>query len=177
MKRFILGLSGLGICVLCFVAGNYASKREVEALVTPAVAEDTDVRVVKNSDGSRDVYIRSGNGFITRHRFGTDATLFSRSAYRVDEAGNPMTCRIYDPDGKEAAKVLYGYRRNNGKLAEERVFNSRTKVVDQTGKEVPMYRMIYQEDGEKLSFYLDEEKPVIDIAQRLDSPFRNPFVN
>ncbi|RYD26272.1 MAG: hypothetical protein EOP87_23005 [Verrucomicrobiaceae bacterium] len=177
MKKFAAGMSGLGICVLCFVAGMNTPKPGVADVMKPAAVEDPDVRVVKNQDGSRDVFIRSGSSLITRHRFGTDAKLFSRSAYRVDYAGNPMSCKIYDPDGGEVLKVVYGYRRKDGKLVEERVFNTRTKTVDKDGKELPVHRMIHLDDGETLSIFPDEADSGLDIARRVDSPFRNPFVN
>ena len=66
----------------------------------------------------------------------------------MDAHGNPMNCKIYDGQKTEMFKSRYGYRKSDGLLVEEQMFDSRVKRVDpNTGEEMPVRRFIYIYDA------------------------------
>ena len=61
------------------------------------------------------------------------------TVYRMDEQGNPRSCKIYDGQQQELYKVRYGYDKQWGRLVEEQMFDSRVKRIDpNTGEEMPV---------------------------------------
>ena len=48
----------------------------------------------------------------------------------MDPHGNPTGCKIYDGQKNEMYKTSYGYRKSDGQLVEERMFDSRVKRID-----------------------------------------------
>ncbi|MES2983274.1 MAG: hypothetical protein V4727_13255 [Verrucomicrobiota bacterium] len=66
----------------------------------------------------------------------------------MDKHANPTGCKIYDGDGNELYKFSYGYDKKTGRLAEERMFDSRVKRIDpKTGDEMPVRRFLYSYDA------------------------------
>jgi len=107
------------------------------------------VRVMRHDDGSRTVFTRSpDNRVLTKNTFTANGAKFLRTVYRMDEHGNPMNCKIYDGQGNEMFKSRYGYRKSDGLLVEEQMFDSRVKRTDpNTGEEMPVRRFIYNYDA------------------------------
>ena len=48
----------------------------------------------------------------------------------MDSNSNPVSCTIYDGANNLLFKVSYGYRKSDGQLVEERMFDARNKRVD-----------------------------------------------
>jgi len=57
-------------------------------------------------------------------------------------------CKTYDGQKTELFKTSYGYRKSDGLLVEERMFDSRVKRINpDTGEEMPIRRFIYTYDA------------------------------
>jgi hypothetical protein len=107
------------------------------------------VRVMRHDDGSRTIFTRSpDNRTLTKKTYTGNGALFLVTIYRMDAHGNPMNCKIYDGQKTEMFKSRYGYRKSDGLLVEEQMFDSRVKRVDpNTGEEMPVRRFIYTYDA------------------------------
>lgn len=106
------------------------------------------MRVMRHQDGSKTQLTRSpDNKTITKIKKNANGVLIMRTIYRMDDAGNARSCKIYDGMGTELFKVSYGYRKSDGQLVEERMYDSRTPRMDpNTGKEMPVQRVLYTYD-------------------------------
>lgn len=107
------------------------------------------VRVTRHDDGSRTVFTRSpDNRVLSKKTFTANGSLFLITIYRMDPHGNPLNCKIYDGQKNEMYKSRYGYRKSDGQLVEEQMFDSRVKRTDpNTGEEMPVRRFIYNYDA------------------------------
>jgi hypothetical protein len=107
------------------------------------------VRVTRHDDGSRTVFIRSpDNRTLSKKTYTANGEMFLLTVYRMDANGNPMNCKIYDAQKTEMFKSRYGYRKTDGFLVEEQMFDSRVKRIDpNTGDEMPVRRFIYTYDA------------------------------
>ncbi|MBG7608356.1 MAG: hypothetical protein IZT59_10055 [Verrucomicrobia bacterium] len=107
------------------------------------------VRVMRHDDGSRTIFTRSpDNRVLTKKTFTANGALFLVTIYRMDAHGNPMNCKIYDGQKNEMFKSRYGYRKSDGRLVEEQMFDSRVKRIDpNSGEEMPVRRFIYNYDA------------------------------
>lgn len=116
----------------------------------PDEVEGPFVRVMMNEDGSRTVFRKSpDNRTINKKTYSPNGTLTLLTVYRMDANGNPLSCRISDGQKQELFKVIYGYDKRNGRLVEERMFDSRVKRIDEnTNKEMPVRRFIYTYDAQ-----------------------------
>jgi hypothetical protein len=125
--------------------------------VIPAYADEIgfdavdgpNVRVMRHNDGSKTIFTRSpDNRSLTKRTYGPKGVVKMLTIYRMDEHGNPTGCKIYDGNKNELYKFSYGYRKTDGKLAEERMFDSRVKRIDpKTGNEMPVRRFLYYYDA------------------------------
>ena len=130
-------------------------------LVTSACSETADfqavdgpnVRVMRHDDGSRTIFSRSPDArTLTKKTYSGKGDLFLVTVYRMDALGNPMNCKIFDGQEKkfrrELFKCRYGYRKSDGQLVEEQMFDSQVKRIDpNTGEEMPVRRFIYTYDA------------------------------
>jgi hypothetical protein len=107
------------------------------------------VRVMRHDDGSRTIFSRSPDArTLTKKTYSGKGALFLVTVYRMDAQGNPMNCKIYDGRKNEMFKSRYGYRKSDGKLVEEQMFDSRVKRMDpNTGEEMPVRRFFYTYDA------------------------------
>lgn len=103
------------------------------------------VRVMRHHDGSRTHFTRTpDNRTLTKRKFSANGALTMLTAYRMDPNGNPIGCRISDGQNNLLFKVSYGYRKSDGQLVEERMFDARvTRRDPNTGKEMPVQRICY----------------------------------
>lgn len=108
------------------------------------------VRVTRHADGSRTRFTRSADKTeLTKKKYSPNGRITMVTVYVMDKMGNPLSCKIYD--GKESLmyKVRYGYRKSDGKLVEEQMFDARVKRTDPaTGKEMPVQRVLYVYDAQ-----------------------------
>lgn len=107
------------------------------------------VRVIRHADGSRTRFTRTpDNTMLTKKKYGPNGVMNMVTIYQMDKFGNPLSCKIYDGDKNLLFKVAYGYRKSDGQLVEERMFDARVKRMDpKTGKEMPVQRICYLIDG------------------------------
>lgn len=107
------------------------------------------VRVMRHDDGSRTIFTRSPDGrTLTKKTYTGNGALYLVTIYRMDSSGNPMNCKIYDGQKTEMYKSRYGYRKSDGLLVEEQMFDARVKRIDpNTGEEMPVRRFIYTYDS------------------------------
>ena len=102
------------------------------------------------------------------------------TVYRMDEKGNALGAKIFDGKKEELFKVSYGYRKSDGVLVEERMFDSRNRRISpEDGTELPVWRFIHTRD--------DNGKPAgriemkgkgaseSDVVPKEDPTFVNPF--
>jgi len=107
------------------------------------------VRIIRHADGARTRFTRTpDNTTLTKKQFSPNGVVTMVTVYTM-KLGNPIGCKIYDGDKNLLFKVSYGYRKSDGKLVEERMFDARVKRTDpHTGKEMPVQRICYLYDGQ-----------------------------
>ena len=108
------------------------------------------VRIIRHSDGSRTRFTRTAdNRTLTKRKTGPNGTLVMVTVYRMDPHGNPIGCKIFDGRNNLLFKVSYGYRKADGLLVEERMFDARQKRTDpHSGEEMPVQRVCYVYDAQ-----------------------------
>lgn len=111
------------------------------------------VRMLRHEDGSRTMFTRTpDNKRMTKKKFSSGGVLNMKSDYWMNSNGDPMGCKIFDGKGDLMFKVQYGYRKSDGKLVRELMWDARTKRIDpNTGKEMPIQRIeyLYNAQGER----------------------------
>lgn len=107
------------------------------------------VRVMRHDDGARTMFTRSpDNRTLSKKKFSANGVLQMLTIYTMDSNANPIGCKIYDGRKSLLFKVSYGYRKSDGQLVEERMFDARIVRKDpNTGKEMPIQRVRYVYDG------------------------------
>ncbi|MGC4015552.1 MAG: hypothetical protein QM755_13690 [Luteolibacter sp.] len=120
-----------------------AAEKGIDAVDGP------NVRVMRQDDGSRTVFERSpDNTTLTTRNVTANGILQLRTVYRMDKNTNPLSCKIYDGQNQELFKVRYGYRKSDGQLVAEAMFDARVKRTNpQTGEEMPVRYLIYTYDA------------------------------
>jgi hypothetical protein len=108
------------------------------------------VRVMRHEDGSRTMFTRTpDNRNLTKKKFTANGVLTMLTHYRMDSSNNPIGCRILDGKSQIMFKVSYGYRKSDGQLVEERMFDARVVRRDpNTGREMPVQRICYVYDAQ-----------------------------
>jgi hypothetical protein len=108
------------------------------------------VRVMRHEDGAQTRFTRTpDNRTLTKKKFSANGTLLMVTVYRMDANENPISCRISDGQGNLLFKVSYGYRKSDGQLVEERMYDARVIRRDpNTGKEMPIQRICYVYDAQ-----------------------------
>lgn len=144
--------------------------------------EGANVRVMRHDDGSRTIFTRSpDNRVLTKKTYTANGALFLVTVYRMDAHANPMNCKIYDGQNNELFKSRYGYRKSDGQLVEEQMFDSRVKRLDpDTGEEMPVRRFIYTYDAlgnrsAPISFTLTPGETAEDVFGGPSALDVNPF--
>jgi len=185
-KRFILGSMGVAVVVvasmMAYFKGEQHGREAAEARIQSVEqARDENSRTISHSDGTRSVYIRNEgqeSSILRRYHFSRSGELFRMTLYRVDEKGNALTAKIFDGRKEELFKVSFGYRISDGILAEERIFDSKTKRISpDDGKELPVWRVIHTWDdhGKPTGPTIIKGVPDSEIPQGEITPFVNPF--
>lgn len=101
-------------------------------------------------DGSRTLFTRSpDNKRLTKKKFSAGGVLTMRTNYWMDANGNPLGCQIFDGQNQKLFKVSYGYRKSDGQLVRELMYDARVVRRDpNTGKEMPIQRIEYFYDAQ-----------------------------
>jgi hypothetical protein len=108
------------------------------------------VRVLRHEDGARTLLTRTPDQrTLTKKKFSASGVLTMLTIYRMDPNGNPIGCKIFDGKSELMYKVSYGYRKSDGQLVEERMFDARVTRRDKdNGKEMPVQRILYVYDAQ-----------------------------
>jgi hypothetical protein len=108
------------------------------------------VRVMRHDDGSRTLFSRTPDQrTLTKKKFSANGVLNMLTVYRMDANANPIGCKIFDGQNQLLFKVSYGYRKSDGLLVEERMYDARVTRRDKdTGKEMPVQRICYLYDAQ-----------------------------
>lgn len=112
--------------------------------------EGPNVRVMRHTDGSTTRFTRTpDNRTLTKRKLSANGVLTMLTIYRMDSMGNPTGCQIFDGNNQRLFKVSYGYRKADGQLVEERMFDARVVRRDpHTGREMPVQRICYVFDAQ-----------------------------
>lgn len=176
-------ISFAGVALLSFIGGTkFSDSRPSMKGVAPAstsnnTLEDSDIITELRHDGTRILWIKAADGrILNQYKFDSDGTLALRTTYRIDASGSPVGCKVFDGHKTEIFKVSYGYRKSDGMLAEERVFDSRLKRLNDQGREMPVRRIVHVADADNSESKREMIELVsIDFPQELEGGFRNPF--
>ncbi|KAB2641104.1 MAG: hypothetical protein DVB26_05435 [Verrucomicrobia bacterium] len=109
------------------------------------------VRILHHKDGSKTIFTRSPNNLVlTKKTFSAVGRLSLITIYRMDSGGNPVSCKIYDGQKNELFKVSYGYRKSDGQLVSEEMFDSRVKRINpkKPTEEMPVQVVRYVIDAQ-----------------------------
>jgi hypothetical protein len=105
------------------------------ALQARAVEEDgvvvkgPNVRVIKHADGSESMLTRSPDQKVITKRTSKGGRVVLVTVYRLHDNGNLLSCDIYDGQKTRLYRVDYGYRKDDGQLVMERMFDCRVRNV------------------------------------------------
>lgn len=157
--------------------------RAHEALESPALSTvpadegvevDPDVCVQNGTDGSRVMWIRTKDRTgITKYDFAADGALSFLTNMRMDPQGNPLSAKVYDGQNELLYKASYGYRRTDGALVAEVLFDPRAAPPGPGKRQVPVRRVTYA-TGEHAGQVEDiQQDPALaqDGSQPLPAPF------
>ena len=109
------------------------------------------VRVMRHKDGSKTIFTRSPNNqVLTKKTYSTAGKLSLITTYRMDAGGNPRSCKICDGLGNELFRVSYGYRKSDGQLVMEQMWDSRVKRINpnKPSEEMPVQEVRYLIDAD-----------------------------
>jgi len=109
------------------------------------------VRVMQHKDGSKSIFTRSPNNLVLiKKTYSPAGVLTLTTVYRMDANGNPMSCKIYDGQKNELFWVRYGYRKSDGQLVAEEMFDSRVKRTNpkKPDEEIPLQVVRYVIDAQ-----------------------------
>ena len=139
--KILVAVSGLLSAVCCNAAERDS---DLDAVDGP------NVRVMRHEDGSRTMFRRTpDNRVLTKKKFSANGVLTMLTIYDMDSNENPLRCRIMDGQNDLLFKVSYGYRKSDGQLVEERMYDARVVRRDpNTGKEMPVQRVCYIYDSQ-----------------------------
>lgn len=114
---------------------------------------------------------------LTQYQFAVGGTVALTSIHRLHPNGSPFGSKIYDDKNNELFKIYYGYRKSNGMLAEERIFDSQKSLLDRQEIELPVRRIVHSinaVDGSLESNVVDTEAS--SFPPHMEIGFRNPFL-
>lgn len=132
---------GLLIPAFCHAKDQGGTLQEVDG---------PNVRVTRHEDGSRTMFTRTPDErTLTKKKFSANGVLNMLTIYRMDANANPIGCKIFDGKNELLYKVSYGYRKSDGQLVEERMYDARvTRRDPNTGAEMPVQRICYVYDAQ-----------------------------
>lgn len=103
------------------------------------MVDGPNVRVKQHEDGRKSVFTRSPDGkVVTKKTYSASGRLTLVTIYRLDGNGNPRASEIYDAQKTQLYKVDYGYRKEDGQLVMERMWDCRVRRVWKNNPAVEM---------------------------------------
>lgn len=105
----------------------------------PDTVDGPNVRVKRHTDGRKSVFTRSPDGkVVTKKTYSASGRLTLVTIYRLDGNGNPLASEIFDAQQTLLYKVDYGYRKEDGQLVMERMWDCRVRRVWKNNPAVEM---------------------------------------
>ena len=95
-------------------------------------------------DGGHEELVHQGQGTLTKKRMNANRVLVSTAVYRLNKQGKPLRGETFDATGKRILKSRFGYRKTDGKLVEEQVFDTVNPRKNRQGEEIPVRRIIFE---------------------------------
>lgn len=154
LKKYILYAAGIGLASVALMPTTHAT----------AGAQDHNVRIMRNQDGSFTEFKKSSDErVIERRNYSAqnggngERVLRMSIIYRKDIYGKMRSGRIHDGSGKILYRVVYGYHKETGKLVAENMFDARVKRTEiitdpTTGKttevEKPVRKLFHRYDAQ-----------------------------
>lgn len=106
--------------------------------------EGPNVRILHHDDGSQTRFERSADNMTLASFMRRGGVLLLKTVYRMDKHTNPISCKIYDGSDTELFRIRYGYRKSDGQLVAEEMYDSRVVRKDpHTGLEMPVRSIQY----------------------------------
>ncbi|MBC8126359.1 MAG: hypothetical protein H8M99_04325 [Gloeobacteraceae cyanobacterium ES-bin-144] len=138
------------ILIVIFGIVTMASGRAKEVGNELDAVDGPNARVMRHEDGSLTLFTRSpDNRTLTKKKYNSKRILTMITIYRMDANRNPINCTISDGQNNKMFKVSYGYRKTDGLLVEERMFDARTRRLNPAnGEEMPVQRVCYLYDAQ-----------------------------
>lgn len=107
------------------------------------------VRVLRHDDGSKTMFTRSPDSKrLTAKKFSSNNVLTMMTVYTMFPNGEPSGCKISDGQNQLMFKISYGYRKSDGLLVEERMYDARVVRKDTNGREMPVRTVKYVYDAQ-----------------------------
>lgn len=100
------------------------------------------IKLLKNGSYEESVY-RPQQRTLTKTLKKADFSLLSTSIFRLSKGGMPLLSETFDASGRRILKSRFGYRKSDGKLIEEQVFDTVNPRKDANGQEIPVRRIIF----------------------------------
>lgn len=144
------------------------------------LAKDPNIRTQLEDGKTYVLWTRAStqDGFLlTQYQFASGGTVSLKTVHRTDPKGSAISSKIFDDKNHEIYKVSYGYRRSDGTLVEERVFDSQDKLLNAQGAEIPIRRVLHSinaADDSPESNIVDSAPP--DFPPQMKIGFKNPFL-
>lgn len=159
MSTSAIGKSlGMTLAMLSLCAAPPLRAGDLDAVNGP------NVRVMRFEDGRKSVFTRSPDQrVVTKKTFAANGRLALVTVYRLAPNGNPLASQIFDGQKNLLYEVDYGYRKEDGQLVMERMWDRRVRRVwkNNPTEEMPVQVVEYLIDSQgraskpKVSTYLD----------------------
>lgn len=133
---------GLRLCVVLVASCAGVAAAEV--------VDGPNVRVKKHADGSQSVFTRSADQtLVVKKTQNAAGNIVLVTKYKMDKLGNPLASEVLDGQKNLLFRVDYAYRKADGLLAMERMWDSRTRRVwaERPNEEMPV-QVIHYVDGD-----------------------------
>ena len=160
--------------------GGLSDRHPSKKAILDELAKAPDIRTQSEDGGTYVLWTRDAtqNGFLLiQYQFAPGGTVSLKTIHRTDPNGAAMSSKIFDDKNQEIFKVSYGYRKSDGRLVEERVFDSRERLLNVDGTEVPLRRVIHSinaDDGSPESNVVDSSPR--DFPPQMKIGFNSPFL-
>ncbi len=126
--------------------GGLNNRHPTMKAILGKLAKNPDIRTELQNSTTYVLWTRdtAENGLqLTQYQIAVGGAVSLKSVHRLDPNGSPLRSKIFDDKNNEIFKVSYGYHKDNGMLAEERVFDSRHRLLGDQGKEVPIRLIVH----------------------------------
>lgn len=143
------------------------------------LAKDPDVRTELKNDETYTLWTRritEDGSLVNQYQFEAGGEVSLKTIHRLNQNGSPLSSKIFDEKNNELFKISYGYRRSDGMLVEERIFDSQNEKLDNRGGD-PVRRIVHRghdDDGSPEADVVDLVPP--NFPPQMEMGFKNPFL-